>query len=94
MTWDMRDGGTSRPRRLLYFSNLCDKFFKETTINIVRYEKPMPPSAMAERGASEEVILLLRGAIGVFEAATLGIVVYNGQRGRRRRWLVLLLCTG
>jgi hypothetical protein len=68
-TWDLREAGTLRPRRLLYFSNLLDEFFKQNDVDVVAYEAPMPLAAMHQHGASEDVMLLLRGAIGVFEAA-------------------------
>ncbi len=69
VTWDLRVVGKSRPRRLLYLSDLCDKLFKSNEVDIVRYERPMPLMAMNKLGTSEEVMLLLRGAIGVLEAA-------------------------
>ena len=68
-TWNMRAAGTARPRRLLYFSNLLDKLFKEHGIDEVWYEKPMAINIMNKIGASEETVLLLRGAIGVLEVA-------------------------
>jgi hypothetical protein len=68
-TWNLRAAGTSRPRRLFYFSNLCDELFKRSAIDIVRFEAPMPLAVMAKIGTSEETMLLLRGAIGVLEAS-------------------------
>ena len=68
-TWNLRAAGTSRPLRLLYLSNLCDELFKQNEIDKVYYERPMPLAAMNKMGTSEEVMLLLRGAIGVLEAA-------------------------
>lgn len=74
-TWDLRVVGKSRPRRLLYLSELCDKLFRSNEVDIVRIEAPLPLSAMNKMGTSEEVMLLLRGAIGVMEmsAARAGI---------------------
>jgi crossover junction endodeoxyribonuclease RuvC len=66
-TWDLRAAGTARPRRLLYFSNLCDKLFAENSIDEVWYEKPMAINVASRVGATEETMLLLRGAIGVLE---------------------------
>jgi len=54
---------------LLYFSNLCDEFFRQNKVDVARYEAPMPLAVMNKIGSSEETILLLRGAIGVLEAA-------------------------
>jgi hypothetical protein len=65
----MRVAGTNRPRRLLYFSNLLDEFFRQNEVDIVRYESPMPLAVMNKIGATEETLLLLRGAIGVLETA-------------------------
>jgi hypothetical protein len=67
-TWDLRAAGKSRPRRLAYLANLCDELFHQNDIDIVRIEAPLPLRAMMNVGTSEEVMLLLRGAIGVVEA--------------------------
>ena len=66
-TWDMREAGPSRARRLLYFSDLCDEFFRHHMIDVLRYEAPMPIAIAAKVGASEETMLLLRGMVGVLE---------------------------
>jgi hypothetical protein len=68
-TWNLREAGTSRPRRLRYLFDLCDKLFRTSQIDIVRFEAPMRLAAMGKMGTSEEVMLLLRGAIGVLECA-------------------------
>ena len=68
-TWNLRAAGTARPRRLLYFSNLCDKLFTEYNVDEVWYEKPMAINIASRVGATEETMLLLRGAIGVLEVA-------------------------
>lgn len=68
-TWNLREAGTARPRRLLYLSNLLDELFRSTIIDAAFYERPMPLAAMNKMGTSEDVMLLLRGAIGVLEAA-------------------------
>ena len=67
-TWDLRAAGTARPRRLLYFSDACDELFSRTKVDAVRFEAPLPLRVMMKIGTSEEVMLLLRGAIGVLEA--------------------------
>jgi hypothetical protein len=66
-TWDMREVGPSRARRLLYFSDLCDEFFSRHKIDVLRYEAPMPIAVASKIGASEETMLLLRGMVGVLE---------------------------
>lgn len=66
-TWDMREGGPSRSRRLLWFSDRCDAFFREHSIDCLRYEAPLEIAVASRIGASEETLLLLRGAIGVLE---------------------------
>lgn len=66
-TWNLREAGKSRPRRLLLFSRLLDSLFKGHSVDIVRYEAPMPIAVANRIGASEDVMLLLRGAIGVLE---------------------------
>ena len=67
-TWDLRTAGPSRPRRLAYLSFLCDQFFRENKIDVLRFEAPMPLAVMSKMGATEETLLLLRGAIGVLES--------------------------
>lgn len=69
VTWDLSVAGDNRPRRLLYFSNLCDELFKRSDIEAVRYEAPLALRTMMRIGTAEGVMLLLRGAIGVLEAA-------------------------
>lgn len=87
-TWDLRTAGTSRPRRLLYLSKLCAKFFADHRPDIVRYEKPLNIAVMSKIGASEDTLLLLRGAIGVLEceaarAEILDIDGFNVQDARQ-----------
>jgi len=67
VTWDLRTAGTFRPRRLLYFAKLLDQLFTNHKIDVVRFEAPLPLSAMNKIGTSEDVMLMLRGAIGVLE---------------------------
>jgi hypothetical protein len=66
-TWDMREVGPSRARRLLYFSDLCDEFFSRHKVDVLRYEAPMPIAVASQIGASEQTMLLLRGMVGVLE---------------------------
>jgi hypothetical protein len=66
-TWDLRSVGPSRSRRLLYFSNMCDELFRRHAIDVLRYEAPMPIAVASRIGASEDVILMLRGLVGILE---------------------------
>lgn len=67
-TWDLRPAG-DRPRRLAHFHCLCTEFFRLYKIDKVRYESPLNLRAMFGSGTSEQVMLMLRGAIGVLECA-------------------------
>ena len=66
-TWDLSAGGSSRPARLLYFSNLLDELFARQKIDVVRCEAPLELAGQVRIGTNESVQLFLRGAIGVFE---------------------------
>lgn len=73
-SWDARDAGEGRPWRLAHLANWFDAYFRDQHVDQAWCEAPMPVSILArmgERGpaASEDVILYLRGAVGVFEAA-------------------------
>jgi Holliday junction resolvasome RuvABC endonuclease subunit len=77
-TWNLRGSDdVDRPRRLSRFYTLCTDLFHEYNPDIVRYEAPMPLAVMYQRGAREEVLLMLRGAIGVLEAASAGSGIHN-----------------
>lgn len=67
-TWDLWKAG-ERPARLSLFWDLLCEFFTDERPDIARYEAPMNLAGMGKAGASEETMLLLRGAIGVFETA-------------------------
>ena len=67
-TWDLGKAG-ERPARLSLFWDLLCEFFEDEQPDVARYEAPMNIPGMFKKGASEETMLLLRGAIGVFEAA-------------------------
>jgi len=67
-TWDLWKAGKFRPARLSLFWDLLCEFFESERPDVVRYEAPMNLAGMGNAGSSEETILLLRGAIGVFEA--------------------------
>ena len=72
---NLRDVGTARPRRLLYLAKALASMFARYAIDQVYYEAPMAIAVAARVGATEETMLLLRGAIGVVEceAARAGI---------------------
>ncbi len=78
-TWDLREAGPSRSRRLLHFSNLCDGLFSWHRIDVLCYEAPLPIALASTIGASEDTMLLLRGLIGVLECcgARAGILDIN-----------------
>jgi hypothetical protein len=86
-TWNLREAGPSRSRRLLHFSNLCDDLFSKHQIDYLCYEAPLTLAVATKIGATEEVILLLRGAIGVLEccgarAGIMDIQSFNVQAAR------------
>ena len=66
-SWDLRDAGDGRPQRLLLFARLLRKYFTQEPVDKIVYEAPLSLAAMADIGTSEEVMLFLRGAIGVLE---------------------------
>jgi hypothetical protein len=68
-TWNLWEAGPFRPARLSHFWSLACEFFEDERPDIVRYEAPMNLAGMGKVGSSEETMLLLRGAIGVLEAA-------------------------
>jgi hypothetical protein len=86
-TWFLSDSEGGRPVKLAYLRRLLDKYFESTIIDAVYYEAPMPLRAMMERGASEDVIALLRGSIGVLEscAAHAGIQTIEAVSVQRAR---------
>jgi len=67
-SWSLWKAG-ERPARLSQFWDLLNEFFQDERPDIVRYEAPMNLAGMGKAGSSEETILLLRGAVGVFELA-------------------------
>ena len=85
-TWNLRDAGDGRPRRLAYLRAFLDSYFKTEAVGRVYYEKPMPIAAQVNAkpgsgyGASEDQLAFLRGSLGVLEAcaAMAGIHVIEG----------------
>jgi len=67
-TWNLRDGGLSRPQRLRCLMEALFKHMSTFGAHTVVYEAPVPLSFMMKMGASEDTIAMLRGAIGVVEA--------------------------
>jgi hypothetical protein len=71
-TWYLDDGGQSRAHKLCYFRRLLDKYFaEEQGITAVYYEAPVNIGVMMKIGATDKVIALLRGAVGVFESCAI-----------------------
>lgn len=74
-SWDLHDGGDDRPRKLAYLRRFLDAYFAETQVDEVIYELPMnigTIASMMKRGifvTSEDVLMMLRGLIGVLEAS-------------------------
>lgn len=72
-TWYLDDAGDGRARRLAYLRRYLDAYFAETRVDEVVIEKPMGIAIIAAMMAkkifrtSEDVLLTLRGAIGVVE---------------------------
>ena len=64
---NLRDVGTFRPRRFLYLAKALASLFARYEIDQVRFEAPMNIAVAARVGATEETMLLLRGAVGVVE---------------------------
>lgn len=68
-TWYLDDAGKSRPLKLCYFRRMLDVYFAEQHCDAVYYEAPVNLRVMMKIGATDDVIALLRGAVGVLESA-------------------------
>lgn len=68
MTWNLREGGKTRPQRLGYLGDKCFDFFTNLRPDMLFYEQGLSLAAAAKIGTSEETFALLRGGIGVVEA--------------------------
>lgn len=66
-SWYLRDGGDSRPDRLLELRSFLVRYFAQEPCDAVVYEAPMHLAIMARIGAQEETVAFLRGSIGVLE---------------------------
>jgi hypothetical protein len=66
---DLRPAGTERPRRLARLYEHVYNFCRRYKPDKVRYESPVGIRGMMRIGATEETISMLRGLIGVLEAA-------------------------
>jgi hypothetical protein len=69
MTWDLREGGKGRPKRLAHLANQCRDFFCSTQPDVLFYEAGMTLGVAQRIGTSDETFSFLRGAIGVVEAS-------------------------
>ena len=65
--WSMKDAGT-RPAKLARLRYYCDRYFSETKVDALFYERGLGIAAAMEIGMSDDTMALLRGAIGVVES--------------------------
>lgn len=65
--WSLKAAG-SRPAKLAQLRYYCDRYFAETKVDALFYEKGLGIAAAMEIGMSDDTMALLRGAIGVVEA--------------------------
>lgn len=63
--WTWRLEGETVGARLHCFACLLNNYFETEPCDRVVYELPMPIAVMTEIGATESVVALLRGAVGV-----------------------------
>lgn len=86
-TWDLRDGGPVWTDKLGMLARFMAEYLDEYRPNMAVYELPMPLAPMMERGAREETVALLRGAIGVAVAlcSTRGMLVRGVRPGAARK---------
>jgi hypothetical protein len=85
-TWRMEDAGNGRPRRLAYMRRFLDSYFAQQRVDEVVYELPLSIGfivQMMKNGkfvTSEDVLMMLRGQIGVLEccAAYAGVPTVRG----------------
>lgn len=67
-TWYLKQAGPSRPAKLAYLRDYCDRYFTEARPDAVFYERGLSLAAAMEIGMSDDTMALLRGAIGVVES--------------------------
>lgn len=85
-SWHMDDAGDGRPRRLAYLRRFCDAYFAQQRVDEVVYELPLSIGFIVQMMkqnkfvTSEDVLMMLRGSIGVLEscAAFAGVPVIRG----------------
>jgi len=65
----LKDGGDSRPERLLYFWNYLGAYLTETRVDMIFHEAPLNIAVMSQIGATDDVVQMLRSLIGVLELA-------------------------
>lgn len=68
LTWNLREGGKTRPQRLGLLGDLCFDLFTKLKPDMLFYEQGMSMQAALSIGTSDETFCFLRGAIGVVEA--------------------------
>ena len=67
LTFDMHEGGQSRPERLAWFYTKLRGFFGDNHIDQVRYERPMNVAVASKLGVNDDTITLLHGAVAILE---------------------------
>jgi hypothetical protein len=85
-TWRLEDAGEGRPRRLSYLRRFCDAYFAQQQVDEVVYELPLSIGFIVQMMkqnrfvTSEDVLMMLRGSIGVLEscAAFAGVPIVRG----------------
>jgi hypothetical protein len=68
-TWFLDDATGGRRFKFCYFRRLLDEYFGGVHVDAVYYEQPVNLRVLMQIGATEEVIAMLRGAIGVIESS-------------------------
>lgn len=66
-TWDLREAGKGRPARLSRLMAYCDRYFAESSLDALFYERGLGLTAAAQIGTNEDTFNMLRGAIAIVE---------------------------
>jgi|SRR6267142_2534289 len=70
ITWDLREGGESRPARLLHLSRHLGAYYRENRVDFAFVEAPLPIAVMMDIGASDETVQMLRGVVAIIETVS------------------------